>query len=148
MMYPPMGFFEHTHKILLKRAYEVALPQFRNKEYKIACETMGYAYEFEYIDEESDILADKKIINILANYSYFLDKAELYEKCIEVSEIVVFVDENATGPYMHLGDSYYHTNKKKEALEAYKTYSKLRKEQGKKIPAYVTERITEISGNN
>jgi len=148
VMYPPIDYYESLQPKLLIRAYDVAYKQFKNKEYKKACETMGYAYEFAYIEKESNILNDKKIINILANYSYFLDKAELYEKCIEVSNIVVFADVNAVGPYMHLGDSYYHTNKKKEALKAYKIYSKLRLEQGKKVPSYVTERINEISGNN
>ena len=47
---------------------------------------------------------------------------------------------------MHLGDSYYHTNKKQKALEAYKEYSALRIKQGaeKRIPNYVKTRIAEL----
>ena len=147
-MYPPMGFFEYTHKVLLKRAYEVAKKQFKNKQYKKACETMGYAYDFIDTDWDSDIYDDKEIVNIIANYTYFLDKAKMYKKCAEVSEMICNSGNNVTGPFMHLGDAYYHTNKKKEALKAYKTYSEKRTKQGKTVPSYVKNRIKELSPNS
>ncbi len=107
---------------------------------------MGYSYDFWIFDEESDILSDKKILMIIADYSYFLEKAKMYKKSIEVSKLLTYADSKLTGPYLHLGDSYYHTSNKKKALEAYEEYSKLRKEQGKeeRIPVYVKKRINEL----
>lgn len=147
--YPPLDFYELTQKKLLKRAHEVALKQFRAKEYKKAAETMGYAYDFFDIDPESDIYFDKKMISILADYTYFLEKAKMYDKCIKVSGAFTATVTDVAGPYMHLGDSYYHTDKKQDALEAYKRYSALRKEQGQgnRIPAYVKNRIAELENN-
>lgn len=144
--YPPLNYYEETQKKLLKRAHEVALKQFKAKEYTKAAETMGYAYDFWDIDEESDLYFDKKMVSILADYTYFLEKAKMYQKCIKVAEAFTFTVIDVAGPYMHLGDSYYHTNKKQKALEAYKTYSDLRIKQGaeKRIPSYVKKRIAEL----
>ncbi|RLD69987.1 MAG: hypothetical protein DRJ10_20835, partial [Bacteroidetes bacterium] len=144
--YPPLDFYEVTQKKLLKRAHEVALKQFKAKEYTKAAETMGYAYDFYDIDVEADMYFDKKMISILADYTYFLEKAKMYHKCIKVAEAFTFTVIDVAGPYMHLGDSYYHTNEKQKALEAYKEYSALRIKQGaeKRIPSYVKTRIAEL----
>jgi len=144
--YPPLNFYEVTQEKLLKRAHEVALKQFKAKEYKKAAETMGYAYDFWDIDLESDMYFDKKMVSILADYTYFLEKAKMYDKCIKVSEAFTLTVIDVAGPYMHLGDSYYHTDKKQEALKAYKKYCALRKKQGQenRIPTYVKTRIAEL----
>ena len=146
MSYPPLNFYEVTQEKLLKRAHEVALKQFKAKEYTKAAETMGYAYDFYDIDLESDLYLDKKMLSILADYTYFLEKAKMYEKCINVSKAFTSTVIDVAGPYMHLGDSYYHTNKRQKALEAYENYSALRKKQGQesRIPAYVKTRIAEL----
>jgi len=39
--YPPPSYYEVTQRTLLKRAHQVALKQFKAKEYKKAAETMG-----------------------------------------------------------------------------------------------------------
>ncbi len=144
--YPPIDYYVETQKKLLKRAHEIAMQQNKAKEYKKAAETMGYAYSFWDIDEKSPIFLDTKVSRIIADYTYFLQKAKMYNKCIEVAGVLTGAVPDMAGPYLQLGDSYYHTNQGQKALEAYKTYSDLRKKQGQeqRIPGYVKNRITEL----
>ena len=119
----------------------------RAKEYKKAAETMEYAYSFQDLDCKSTVLSDLKMVRILSDYTYFLEKAKMYNKCIEVANLLVCIKPEFADPYLQLGDSYYHTNQKQKALDTYKTYSKIRIKQGqeKRIPKYVKKRIKELS---
>jgi hypothetical protein len=141
---PPWGYLENAQLILLERAHEVGMEYAKNKEFKKAAETMGYAYDFYTgINEEFDIIADSKEAKYIADYTYLLLNVPDYKKCIEVCRVIIKLSPNLAGPYLHLGNSLYATDSKDEAKKAYEKYIAIRKSKNEesRVPKYVYERL-------
>lgn len=144
---PPFGYLESFQLKLLLRAHEIALAYSKKKDYKKAAETMGYAYDFfNGVTKDSDIKPDSKEAGAIADYTYFLHNIKDYKKCIEVSNTCIELSPDLAGPYLHLGNSLFETNRKEEAKEAYEKFVELRKarKEESRIPAYVFERLGSV----
>jgi tetratricopeptide (TPR) repeat protein len=144
---PPFGYLESFQLTLLLRAHEVAMEYSKKKDFKKAAEIIGHAYDFfNGITKDSDIKPDSKEARAIADYTYFLHNIKDYKKCIEVSNTCIELSPELAGPYLHLGNSLFETNQKKEATKAYEKFVELRKarKEESRIPAYVFERLGSV----
>jgi tetratricopeptide (TPR) repeat protein len=98
-------------------------------------------FNYPLIDNYKTIDND---INLYNNIAFVLSKNKLFSEAIYILEKVIKIDASRVVAYLNIADSYWETNQKVKAIENYKKYVQLMKEQKKdlkKIPKYVYERI-------
>jgi len=85
----------------------------------------------------------KSTLTTYNNIAYYLEKAKAYKESAYLLEKILEKFPNRTVAYLNLGDAYWGLENKEKAKEAYQTYIKQMKANGKekKIPKVVLERV-------
>ena len=88
-------------------------------------------------------LDNNKDVSMTNDIAFFLELTKNYNESIYLLEKILEKFPNRTVAYLNLGDAYWGLDDKTKAKEAYQTYIKQMKENGKekKIPKVVLERV-------
>lgn len=98
----------------------------------------------KFINLVKDLKMENENLTFYNNKAYYLEQSGLYEEAIYILKKIVEEFPYRTVAYINLGDAYWGLGKKEKARQAYKTYVKQMKANGKepKIPKQVLKRVT------
>ncbi len=159
VMYPMSYINENEVGMrILSKANELALTESKNKNYKGAAGYIDTAFGYYSLITFTEP-ADEAALNVafednymteykdsfglwMANYGYFLYKADSLQKSIDINNKLNLTYPNLSGPFLQHADALYDLGKKLQARPLYSQYMKLMTEKGKEknIPERAKER--------
>ena len=124
----------------LDKLYTQSLKEYKQKNYSLIKDLLLNDGIYRYLSLFPISKINMPKYNDIA---YFLQEAKAYHESIYLLEKILEKFPNRTVAYLNLGDAYWGLENKGKAIEAYQTYIKQMKENGKekKIPKVVLERV-------